>query len=386
MITAKDKFILEFPKNSGFDSTEISFYSGTPDIYELYISEETKTNRLFITDTNIISLECNKKFLNHFTSEKLPEFPEFMEDSIENGCSMTFRKGNDVLCIIGAGEKYKTIESVLEIVKAALDNNFNRNCLFVAIGGGVICDMTGFAASMFKRGVDCEFVSTTLLADVDAAVGGKTGCDFDSYKNMIGAFYPAKKLHVFSQFVKTLPEKEYISGLAEAIKTAFLFDNEMLELFRDHKDLVFSRDDRILEKLISGCSKAKARIVHEDFKEKGNRAFLNLGHTFGHALESVSGLGEISHGEGVAWGMARALEYACKNGICSPEYAEEGIKILDSYGYNTGKANATPEKILSAMKKDKKNMSATIKLIVQAGPQDTKIIDSTDDKILEVLA
>lgn len=380
MITAKDKFTLEFPEDSGFESTEISFYSGTPDIHELYLSSESSQNRLFVTDTTIASLDCNRNFMAHFKADT-----DTFGSIKENGTSLVYRSGTDTLCIIGPGEKFKTIESVLEIVKAALDSNFNRNCLFVAIGGGVITDMTGFAASMFKRGVDVEFVSTTLLADVDAAVGGKTGCDFESYKNMIGAFYPSKKLHVFSQFVKSLPEREYISGLAEAIKTAFLFDAEMLDLFRDERDKVMNRDDEVLNTLISGCTKAKAKIVHEDPKEKGKRAFLNLGHTFGHALESVSGLGEITHGEGVAWGMARSLEYSAKNGLCTKEFAEDGIKILASYGYNTGKANVEPEKILDAMRKDKKNMSSTIKLIVQDGPQSTKIIEATDEKILEVL-
>lgn len=379
MKKADDTFILEFPKESGFTNTEISFYSGTPDIMGIYFAEPAEQNRLFVTDNTIASLECNKSFTDHFNVD-LNQIK-----NIQLNESKVYKAGSNTLCIIGSGEKYKTIESVLEIVKAALDSNFNRNCLFVAIGGGVICDMTGFAASMFKRGVDVEFVSTTLLADVDAAVGGKTGCDFDSYKNMIGAFYPAKKLHVFSQFVKTLPEKEYISGLAEAIKTAFLFDREMLELFRTQKEKVMNRDDEVLNRLISGCSKAKAKIVHEDPKEKGNRAFLNLGHTFGHALESVSGLGEITHGEGVAWGMAKAFEYGLKNGICPKEYAEEGIKLLASYGYSTGKANAAPEKILDAMRKDKKNMSKAIKLIVQSGPQSTKIIEAADEKILEVL-
>ena len=379
MKKADDKFILQFPKDSGFTDTEIYFYSGTPDIMGIYFSEQNEQNRLFVTDNTIAALECNKDFINHFNVE-LNQI-----ENIQLNESKVYKAGKDTLCIIGSGEKYKTIESVLEIVKAALDSNFNRNCLFVAIGGGVICDMTGFAASMFKRGVDVEFVSTTLLADVDAAVGGKTGCDFDSYKNMIGAFYPAKKLHVFSQFVKTLPEKEYISGLAEAIKTAFLFDREMLELFRTQKDKVMSRDDEVLNRLISGCSKAKAKIVYEDPKEKGNRAFLNLGHTFGHALESVSGLGEITHGEGAAWGMAKAFEYGIKNGICQKEYAEDGIKLLASYGYSTGKAKAAPEKILEAMRKDKKNMSKAIKLIVPSGPQSTKIIEAADEKILEVL-
>lgn len=379
MKKTNDSFTLEFAKDSGFDRTEIYFYSGTPDLMGVYFSEDTKQNRLFVTDNTIAALECNRDFVRHFNVD-LGDISD-----IKINESKVYRNGGDTLCIIGSGEKYKTIESVLEMVKAALDSNFNRNCLFIAIGGGVITDMTAFAASMFKRGVDVEFVSTTMLADVDAAVGGKTGCDFGNYKNMIGAFYPAKKLHVFSDFVKSLSQKEYISGLAEAIKTAFLFDKEMLELFKNERDKVLARDSEILNRLISGCTKAKAKIVHEDLKEKGSRAFLNLGHTFGHALEAVSGLGEITHGEGVAWGMARAFEYGRKNRLCSDEYAQNGINILASYGYNVGKANVPAEKILDAMRKDKKNMSSVIKLIVQDGPQSTKIIEATDEKILEVL-
>ncbi len=378
-INPKESFDLEFPADSGFTKTQINFYDCSPDLCGLYFSDpDNRTNRLFVTDSTIANLQCNRPFISHFTRDLISE-PR------DSNSSIVYRKGTDTLCILGPGEKFKSIENVLQIVKAALDSNFNRNCLFVAIGGGVITDMTGFAASMFKRGVECEFVSTTLLADVDAAVGGKTGCDFDSYKNMIGAFYPSRKLHIFSDYVKTLPQKEYISGLAEAIKTAFLFDPEMLDLFRNERDRVLARDSKILNRLISGCTKAKARIVHEDPKEKGNRAFLNLGHTFGHALESVSGLGEITHGEGVAWGMARAFDYGQKNGLCSSEYAQDGINILASYGYNVGRANAPAEKILDAMRKDKKNMSSTIKLIVQEGPQKTKIIEATDDRILEAL-
>ena len=174
MKTADEKFILEFPKDSGFDNTEIFFYSGIPDIMGIYFAEGTKQNRLFVTDNTIAALECNNNLMGHFGVD-LSDIK-----NIQLKESKVYRNGGDTLCIIGSGEKFKTIESVLEIVKAALNSNFNRNCLFVAIGGGVICDMTGFAASMFKRGVDVEFVSTTLLADVDAAVGGKTGCDFDS--------------------------------------------------------------------------------------------------------------------------------------------------------------------------------------------------------------
>ena len=167
-------FDLVFPENSGCDNTQINFYCGPCNLDEIYfaLDDSPYPSRLFVTDETIAKLDCMKDFVSKF------------KDS---------RRGNDTLLVLGAGEKYKTIESVLKIVSTALDANYNRNCLFVAIGGGVICDMTGFAASMFKRGVDAEFVPTTLLADVDASIGGKTGCDFSSYKNMIGAFYPAKK-------------------------------------------------------------------------------------------------------------------------------------------------------------------------------------------------
>lgn len=358
-------FILKYPENSGFDKTDIIFYSGTPELEKIYFDcEKTYPNRLFVTDTNIASLDCMKTFLSK------------VEANDAQG---------DRLLVLGAGEKYKTIESVLEIVKKALDANFNRNCVFVGIGGGVICDMTAFAASMFKRGVDVEFVSTTLLADVDASVGGKTGCDFESYKNMIGAFYPAKRLHVAPQFVKSLPEKEYISGLAEAIKTALLFSPSMTELLKTQKDKIMARDDEAVQSIITECAKAKAAIVQEDFKEKGNRAFLNYGHTFGHALESVSGLGEITHGEGVAWGMARAAELSLNLSLCSKEFAKDTIDLLESYGYDTKKAGENlKEKILSAMHKDKKNNSSAIRVILQSGPQQT-IIKEVSDKELEAV-
>ncbi len=358
-------FILKYPENSGFDKTDIIFYSGTPELEKIYFDcEKTYPNRLFVTDTNIASLDCMKTFLSR------------VEANDAQG---------DRLLVLGAGEKYKTIESVLEIVKKALDANFNRNCVFVGIGGGVICDMTAFAASMFKRGVDVEFVSTTLLADVDASVGGKTGCDFESYKNMIGAFYPAKRLHIAPQFVKSLPEKEYISGLAEAIKTALLFSPSMTELLKTQKDKIMARDDEAVQSIITECAKAKAAIVQEDFKEKGNRAFLNYGHTFGHALESVSGLGEITHGEGVAWGMARAAELSLNLSLCSKEFAKDTIDLLESYGYDTKKAGENlKEKILSAMHKDKKNNSSAIRVILQSGPQQT-IIKEVSDKELEAV-
>lgn len=379
-ISPIDNFELLFPDNSGFDKTDILFYSGKNDLYSLYLSAENKRNRLFVTDTNIAPL-CTD-FISHFTDENA--------DNIK--APSIFKKENDTLCILGAGEKYKTIENVLEIVRAALNSNFNRNCLFVAIGGGVLSDMTGFAASMFKRGVDVEFVPTTLLSDVDASIGGKTGCDFDSYKNMIGAFYPAKKIHIWSSFIQSLPQNEFISGLGEVVKTAFLFSPELTEILKTQKEKVMSRNEEVLQKIITICAKAKAKTVHEDFKEKGIRAYLNYGHTFGHALETVAGLGKISHGEAVAWGIGRALGLSLDKNLCAAEFANECKSILFDYGFCTDPLpqiikdipNATLA-LVSAMHKDKKNSGSCVKVILQKTGQSTFITEVQDNEILEVL-
>lgn len=379
-LVLKETFDLNYPLDSGFKKTQINFYSEKPNLELLYFQKDengellSNQQRLFVTDTNVAKLDFMQNFIN------LEEFKNQEKNS------------KNLLLILPAGEAYKNIESVLKIIRCALDHNFNRNCLFVGIGGGVITDMTSFAASIFKRGVDVEFVPTTLLADVDAALGGKTGCDFENYKNMIGSFYPAKTLNIWSDFIQTLPEKEFISGLAEAIKTAFLFSQDSCNLILKEKDKILKRNPQVLEKIILDCSRAKAKIVQEDFREKGNRAFLNLGHTFGHALEAVAGLGKITHGEAVAWGMARSFDLAYNLGKASKTYVDECKKILSDFGYDTNpqaqvlkNVSGSMEKLLSAMKKDKKNYSSAIRVILMTSPQKPLITEVKDEDILRVL-
>ncbi|MBO6176665.1 MAG: 3-dehydroquinate synthase [Treponema sp.] len=377
-----DTFTLQYPQNSGFDKTDIHFYSGKVDLDSIYFSNTgSNIKRLFVTDTNIAALESMKAFISRF----LPE------NTIKNiKINDVFKNGSDFLLVLGPGEAFKTVQNVLKIVSTAIDEDFNRNSLFVSIGGGVLCDMTGFAASMFKRGIEVEFVPTTLLADVDAAIGGKTGCDFESYKNMIGAFYPARALHVFSSFIQTLPEKEYLSGLAEALKTALLFSPEMTELFKTKQKDILSRNPEIINTIITECAKAKASIVFKDFKERGERAFLNLGHTFGHALESTAGLGSVTHGEGVAWGIARAAELSFNLGLCSEKYKTECLSLISSYGYDAKSiphclSGQKQSQLIKAMHKDKKNSSSSVKVILQKNFQDTFITEVSDNDILNVL-
>lgn len=362
-------FTIKYPAiYSGTDQSSITFYEGTPDLLKVYEPGTAKNVRyFFVTDATVGTLDCMKPFVDKFTDGKC---------------------GPDSLIILGSGEKYKTIDTVLEIIENALDDGFNRNDVFVGIGGGVICDITAFAASIFKRGVKVEFVPTTLLAMVDASIGGKTGCDFENCKNMIGTFYPAAKLSYFPEFLQYLPENQYKSGLGEVLKTALLFDKELYSVLKNECEKVLFRDKETLMKVIPACVEAKGKIVEKDFTEKGERAFLNLGHTFGHAYETICGLGNITHGEAVAWGISRMAELSAHKDYCLDSYRKEIFDLLEKYGFDTSKLPAMVngggigERFLEVMRMDKKNQSSKIRLILQKGLCDTFITEIDDQEIL----
>lgn len=361
---------IKYPKvHSGAGSTKVRFLSGTPDLLKELHPGESDGRRFFVTDATVATLPCVEPFAAAFDDGEL---------------------AGDRLLIMGSGEAYKTIDSVLGIVKEALRAGFTRHDTFVGIGGGVICDLTAFAASIFKRGARFEAVPTTLLAMVDAAIGGKTGCDFETYKNMIGTFFPASVLHVWPQFVQSLTDDQYRSGLAECLKTAMLYDKELYSLFVDKADSIKARNQDIADYIICRCAAAKGRVVESDLLETGERMFLNLGHTFGHAYESVAGLGIIPHGDAVAWGMGRAASLAHNMGVCQASYKAQLFSVLETYGWET---NAMPkmasggfaERMLDVMHKDKKNKSDKVRVILQRDICDTLPMEVDDDAILAVL-
>ena len=253
--------------------------------------------------------------------------------------------------VISAGEKTKTLESYAALVRAFAQFELTRKDVAYALGGGVVGDLTGFAAATYMRGIDVVQVPTTLLAMVDSSIGGKTGVDIPEGKNLVGAFHLPKKIIRDVKFLETLPEREMKNGLAEMIKTAILFDHEMFSVLEHLATL--APLDRLthLEKLVERCAQWKQKIVDEDFKEGGERKLLNLGHTFGHAIEKVSDFA-IPHGEAVAIGMR----------IVGKDVPEIG-KILDAYGYPKyeGFDNV---KILEAIRGDKKRSGDTITLVV----------------------
>lgn len=266
--------------------------------------------------------------------------------------------------VLPPGEKAKNWQSVDRIIKKAIDASYGRDGCFCGIGGGVLCDMTAFAASVYMRGCSVILVPTTLLAMVDASLGGKTGIDYEGFKNMVGTFYPALEVRYCPELLNSLPEREFLSGLGEVIKTAMLGDEKLFQLLQDKRDSILQRDSEILTEIIRRCIMVKGKVVEEDLHERGIRATLNLGHTFAHALESVSGFSDWSHGEAVAWGLLLAIETGVELQITDNYYALEVRKLLEHYNFRLY-ADVDSDLLINAMNQDKKKKDGIINFILQ---------------------
>jgi len=270
------------------------------------------------------------------------------------------------VCTLEPGESHKDWQSVEKILRFAGDSQIGRDGIFIGIGGGVITDLSAFAASIYMRGCALALISTTLLGMVDASVGGKTGFDLFGIKNLAGTFYPAAHVYIPLESLASLPPAEWKSGISELIKTAILEGDEFLALVEG-----LNGGFTVMTKAIAPCIDRavlfKGRIVEEDPFEKGNRRMLlNLGHTFGHALEAAAGLGRISHGEAVAWGIARACELGLALGICPPHRAERIMKLLGAFDYETAAPHpfADETELIRALGSDKKKRGGKLIFIV----------------------
>jgi len=308
----------------------------------------------------------------------LPDINEIKKDfGVDNGkflliCDTnTFRFADIIrdnrdipVCTLEPGEAHKDWQSVETILKAAVDAQIGRDGIFIGIGGGVITDLSAFAASIYMRGCALALISTTLLGMVDASVGGKTGFDLFGIKNLAGTFYPAGHVYIPTESLASLPPAEWKSGMAELIKTAILEGDEFLALVEEIKG---GFTDKAIAPCIERAVRFKGRIVEEDPFEKGNRRMLlNLGHTFGHALEAAAGLGRISHGEAVAWGIARSCELGLALGICPPHRAKRIMSLLTAFDYETAAPHpfAAGAEIIRALGSDKKKRGGKIIFIV----------------------
>ncbi|NNH38093.1 3-dehydroquinate synthase [Acinetobacter terrae] len=267
-------------------------------------------------------------------------------------------------CILPDGEKYKNIEHLNLIFDALLEAGFNRDATVLALGGGVIGDMAGFASACFQRGVYFIQVPTTLLSQVDSSVGGKTGINHPLGKNMIGAFQQPQVVLADMAQLSTLPDRELSAGLAEVIKYALLGDLDFLVWLEENMDGLVGRDSVLLAEAVYRSCAHKARIVANDEKEQGERALLNLGHTFGHAIESYLGYGIWLHGEAVATGMVMAADLSQRMGWISAEDLERTKKIIQR-AHLPVKCPAIPlDEFLAYMAHDKKVLNGQLRLVL----------------------
>lgn len=270
--------------------------------------------------------------------------------------------------VFPAGEENKNLDVVRRLYEHLILRQFDRNDLLIALGGGVVGDLTGFAAATYLRGIAFIQVPTTLLSQVDSSIGGKTGVDFDSYKNMVGAFYMPRLVYINLTTLRTLTERQYVEGLGEIIKHGLIKDRQYLYWLKDHMERIRDRDPDICEQMIRRSCEIKRDVVERDPKEQGERGLLNYGHTLGHAIEKEAGF-SLLHGECVAIGCVASACISLHRGDIARDTFLDIEELFRLAGLPVRIAGLDTDKILAATKHDKKMDAGVIKFILlrQAG-------------------
>ncbi len=276
------------------------------------------------------------------------------------------------------GEEYKNQESIDMILESLFNHRFNRKSLLIAFGGGVIGDMTGYASSIYQRGIDFVQIPTTLLSQVDASVGGKTGMNNKYGKNLVGAFHQPRAVYIDPYFLTTLPSREFGAGVAEIVKMAVTFNKSFFE-FLETADL---NNQEVLQEAIKQAVQTKADVVAQDEKEHGLRAALNYGHTFGHVIENETKYKKYLHGEAVAIGMVMANETSVKMGLMRAEEAQRIKALLQKYDLPTTYTIDDVEGFYETFFLDKKSSDSAITFILPVGLGGVKITDRCDKELI----
>jgi 3-dehydroquinate synthase len=303
----------------------------------ILIGEDFNNIEKYLTGKNVVII--TDKNVDDIYGARFPDFPKI---------------------VLGTGEQIKTLQTVELIVKKLINIGIDRHGFLLGIGGGIVCDITGFAASVFMRGVDFGFVSTTLLSQVDASVGGKNGVNFDSYKNIIGNFNQPDFVICDMKMLKSLPEKEVRCGMGEIVKHALIADRTMFDFIKKNTKEALSLDTEVVERLITRSVEIKSDVVNKDEKEKGERKKLNFGHTLAHAIEKYS---DISHGEAVSIGIMFAVWLSAKKGLINDSDIDKVKSVLLDLNLPVT-TNVLPDKLAEAVHKDKKKNSKTIDIVL----------------------
>ena len=269
-----------------------------------------------------------------------------------------------IATLLPDGESYKTLDTVARILDVLVANRFGRDCAVLALGGGVVGDMAGFAASIYQRGVTFIQAPTTLLAQVDSAVGGKTGVNHPGGKNLIGAFHQPSAVLSDTTTLATLPPRELRAGLAEVVKYGLIRDADFFAWLEARVDALLAGDTDALAHVIRRSCEIKADVVARDEHEHGERALLNFGHTFGHAVESATGYGRWLHGEAVAAGMAMAARMSCESRLLDAADLQRIMRLIERLGLPTHVAQVQPQTMLEHMRIDKKVLDGRIRLVL----------------------
>lgn len=262
-----------------------------------------------------------------------------------------------------AGEEYKNLKTVQELYETLIVHHFDRKDVLVALGGGVVGDLCGYAAATYLRGVSFIQIPTTLLSQVDSSIGGKTGVDFDSYKNMVGAFHMPRLVYTNVSTLLTLSEEQYTSGMGEIIKHGLIKDLAYYQWLREHGDQIMERNLNVCMEMIRGSDEIKRKVVEEDPTEQGERALLNFGHTLGHAIEKWKNF-QMLHGHCVAVGALAAAWMSQEKGLISKEQVLELRQMMEDFHMPVTVSGVEPEQIISATKNDKKMDGGRIRFIL----------------------
>jgi 3-dehydroquinate synthase len=358
---AATKIIKEFKiktegKNSALKTLKVKTESR---VYQIYIGYN-----LFTGNKSLIDLKPKSDKMAIISN---PMVAALYVDEIEK---TLIKEGiKPWICIIPEGEKHKTLDTAQAVYDFMLKENFDRSATILALGGGVIGDLAAFVASTYKRGISLIHIPTTLIAQVDSSIGGKTGVDHPLGKNMIGTFYQPNMVLTDIKKLLTLPEKEFRNGLAEIIKYGIANDATLFEILEKKQKKIINRDIDLLKEIVKKCVHIKKKIVEEDEKEeKGIREVLNYGHTIGHIIEVASGYSKYSHGQSVAMGMVKEAQLAQRENILSKNDFSRIKNIIESYGLPTSiPKNIKNNDMKNYVTQDKKVRKGKIRLPVPTG-------------------
>jgi 3-dehydroquinate synthase len=282
-------------------------------------------------------------------------------------------------------EAKKNLKSVESIARSLVKSGADRHALVIAVGGGVVGDVAGFAAASYLRGVALVQVPTTVVAQTDSAIGGKTGVNLPDGKNLVGAFYPPRLVVVDTDLLKTLPQREFCSGLAEVIKYGVIADAKLFAFLERNFEKLSTRDERALQHVIARSVEIKAKVVGKDERESGLREILNFGHTFGHALESATGYKKYQHGEAVAWGMMVASLYGHEIRITPAPDASRIISLIRRMGKLPAWPKVAAKRLIELMRSDKKTRNGRLRFVLAPRIGKAATYDTGERATLELI-